>query len=92
MGVLGVYKDSFYRTISISSSIQSSESLEPAVKFVDFPLDGMTFNRPYMANGAKFPGFCSFQGGNSPSILICTCVQGCVPGWTLTPARSPVAS
>ena len=50
------------------ASIQKSESLGPTFKFVDFPLDGMTFNRVYVVSGAKFPGFCSFQGDNSPGL------------------------
>ena len=45
----------------------TSESLGSTFQFVDFPLDGMTFNREYVVSGGKFPGFCLFQGGNCPN-------------------------
>ena len=76
-----MHKDSFYWAISMSASIQISaaESLGPASEFVDFPLDGMTFNRVYVVSGAKFSGFRSFQVGNSPNVLMLyTCIQGCM--------------
>ena len=39
--------------------MQTSESLGPAFKFVDFPLDGTTFNRVYLVSGAKFLRYCA---------------------------------